>query len=71
MADRPFLDQMERVSRQGVQRWRSRERDRYYERDRRHGHIEVYDRRGYHLGAADPVTGELIAPAKPGRRIDV
>ena len=62
---------MERVSRRGVQRWRNPERDRYYEWDRRHEHIEVYDKRGYHLGAADPVTDELIESAKPGRKIDV
>jgi hypothetical protein len=62
---------MEPVSRRGSQRWRDAEAERYYEWDRRHEHVEVYDKRGHHLGAADPMTGELIQPAKPGRRIDV
>jgi hypothetical protein len=62
---------MDRVTRRGGQRWRNPERDRYYEWDRRHEHVEVYDKRGYHLGVADRMTGELIEPAKAGRRIDV
>jgi hypothetical protein len=66
-----FLDRMERLSRSGGQRWRSPDGDRYYEWDPFHREIEVYDRRGYHLGAADPDTGVVFKPAKPGRRIDV
>lgn len=62
---------MERLARSDGQRWRAPGNDRYYEWDRLHEHVEVYDKRGYHLGAADPVTGQLISPAKPGRRIDV
>ncbi|WP_196488033.1 colicin E3/pyocin S6 family cytotoxin [Burkholderia pseudomultivorans] len=31
--------------------------------------IEVYDKRGRHLGSADPVIGELYKPAVPGRKL--
>lgn len=67
----PFLDGMERVPRRSGQRWRDPAHERYYEWDRRHAHVEVYDNRGNHLGAADAVTGQLIQGAVPGRRIDV
>jgi hypothetical protein len=67
----PFLDRMERVPRQGERRWRNLARDRYYEWDRRHRHVEVYDKRGHHLGALDAMTGELIDEPVPGRRISV
>ena len=36
-----------------------------------HGEIEVFNARGKHLGAMDPVTGEMIKSAVPGRAIDV
>lgn len=55
----------------GEQRWRSPDRKRWYTWDFTHGEIEVFDKRGYHLGAADAVTGVLIKPARKGRRIDV
>ncbi|QLQ14270.1 MAG: hypothetical protein HZY74_08965 [Brevundimonas sp.] len=43
---------------------------RYYQYDRRHGgEVEVYDRNGRHLGAADPHTGEMIKGPVKGRRI--
>jgi RHS repeat-associated protein len=44
---------------------------RFYEPDRTHGDIEVYDARGRHLGSANPATGAMTKPAVPGRRIDV
>ena len=44
---------------------------RYYQWDELHGEIEVYDRRGWHLGALDAVTGTLIKEAERGRRIHV
>ncbi|MEM5329395.1 hemagglutinin repeat-containing protein [Paraburkholderia sp. JHI2823] len=44
--------------------------DRLYEWDYTHNDIEVYDKRGRHLGSADPVTGELYKPAVPGRRLN-
>lgn len=55
----------------GERRWRSADQKRLYTWDGRHGEIEVFTRRGYHLGAVDPVTGIAIKPAVPGRKIDV
>ena len=66
-----FLDGMERLVRSDGQRWRSLDRKRLYEWDSSHGEIEVFDRRGYHLGALHAVTGELIKGPRKGRRIDV
>jgi hypothetical protein len=51
--------------------WRSKDRQRYYTWDGLHGEVEVFNRRGYHLGALDPHTGELIKPAVKGRKLDV
>jgi hypothetical protein len=55
----------------GRKRWRNERGDRYYEWDSVHGHIEVYSKRGRHLGVLDAVTGKTIGDAVPGRRIDV
>lgn len=41
----------------------------YYTWDSLHGEIEVFDKNGWHLGVADPVTGAIIKPAVRGRRI--
>ncbi|MGF6573842.1 filamentous hemagglutinin [Paraburkholderia sp. GAS333] len=41
-----------------------------YEWDYTHNDIEVYDKRGRHLGSADPITGELYKPAVPGRTLN-
>ncbi len=46
-----------------------RGRDRYYSWDELHGEIEVFNKRGYHLGALDAVTGVQIKEAKRGRRL--
>jgi RHS repeat-associated protein len=43
--------------------------DFYYEFDRRHGEIEVYNKRGDHLGTKNAHTGEWEKPAKLGRSI--
>ena len=43
----------------------------YYEWDHTHNDIEVYDRRGNHLGSMDPTTGEMYKPAVPGRTIKI
>jgi hypothetical protein len=67
----PFLARMERVTRRGEQRWRRPDGTEYYTWDRFHKEIEVWNKRGRHLGALDPVTGVLIKPARKGRRIDV
>jgi RHS repeat-associated protein len=42
---------------------------RFFEWDYTHNDIEVYDRRGRHLGTMDPLTGELIKDAVAGRTI--
>ena len=44
---------------------------RFFERDRTHGDIEVYDAHGRHLGSADPNTGVMTKPPVPGRRIGI
>jgi hypothetical protein len=54
----------------GGRRWRSRDGRRLYEWDDLHGEIEVYNRRGKHLGVLD-AAGVLISGAVPGRAIDV
>jgi RHS repeat-associated protein len=43
----------------------------YYEWDHTHGDIEVFNRRGQHLGTMDPITGQMIKPAVPGRTLDL
>ncbi len=48
-----------------------RSKDRYFSWDELHGEIEVFDRRGFHLGALDAVSGALIKDAKRGRRLHV
>ncbi|HEY1718149.1 MAG TPA: colicin E3/pyocin S6 family cytotoxin [Verrucomicrobiae bacterium] len=54
----------------GRQVWRNKEGSRLYTWDSLHGEVEVFDSRGYHLGALHAVSGELIKPAKK-RRLDV
>ena len=39
--------------------------------DELHGEVEVFNLRGRHLGAMDPLSRDLIKDAVPGRRIDV
>ena len=55
----------------GQRRWRSDGGKRLYTWDALHGEVEVFNARGKHLGALDPVTGALVKPAVPGRIIDV
>ena len=45
--------------------------ERFYEWDHTHGDIEVYDRRGLHLGSMDPSTGAMSKPSVPGRKINL
>ena len=40
-----------------------------YEKDYTHKDMEVYDRRGNHLGSADMSTGAMTKPPVPGRTI--
>jgi hypothetical protein len=51
------------------QRWKSRSGT-IYEWDYQHGRVEVYDRRGRHLGEFDPNTGVRMKPANPNYQVD-
>jgi hypothetical protein len=62
---------MERVKRHGGQLWRRPDGERYYTWDALHKEVEVWNKRGRHLGALDPITGVLIKEARKGRRTDV
>ncbi|QYK47103.1 MAG: hypothetical protein KF838_09945 [Phycisphaeraceae bacterium] len=53
----------------GRQRWRGPD-GRLYEWDRRHGHVEMYNANGRHLGVLDS-SGKSIKHAVKGRVIDV
>ena len=55
----------------GARRWRSHAGKRLYTWDALHGEVEVFNARGKHLGALDPITGDWVKGAVPGRRIDV
>jgi hypothetical protein len=49
-------------------RYRARWRDdegRSYEWDYRHGSVEMYSRRGEHLGEFDPIIGRRLKPRDP------
>ncbi|MDO9707103.1 colicin E3/pyocin S6 family cytotoxin [Paracraurococcus lichenis] len=54
----------------GGLRARWKDSDRIYEWDYRHGAVEVYDRRGRHLGQFDPATGLRQKPADPLREVE-
>ena len=77
MAPKPIprpsiLDEFESLgARHGERRWRSDGGKRPYTWDSLHGEIEVFNGRGKHLGSMDPITGEMVKPAVPGRTIDV
>lgn len=66
-----FLDKQVKLHREGGQRWRNEDGSRLYEWDDLHGEIEVYDRRGFHLGTLNAVTGRREKEPTKGRRIDV
>ncbi|EHK82134.1 colicin E3/pyocin S6 family cytotoxin [Rhodococcus pyridinivorans] len=66
-----WLDDQVKLQRNGEQRWSNHDGSRLYEYDRLHGHIEVYNKRGRHLGVLDATTGEFIGDPVPGRKIDV
>ncbi|RYE30657.1 MAG: hypothetical protein EOP42_11845 [Sphingobacteriaceae bacterium] len=54
----------------GNKRWKSKDGSRLFTWDSLHGEIEVFNKRGKHLGVLSPY-GNLIKPAKKGRTIDV
>jgi hypothetical protein len=51
--------------------WRSIENKQLYTWDSFHSEVEVYNLRGKHLGAIDPITGRFIKKPVKGRHIDV
>ncbi|MBV8779205.1 MAG: hypothetical protein JO258_18575 [Alphaproteobacteria bacterium] len=55
----------------GERRWRSHGGRRLYTWDALHGEVEVFNARGKHLGSLDPITGQMVKQAVPGRTIDV
>lgn len=67
-----FLDECEFLGFiEGSKRWRSRDGRRLYTWDALHGEIEIFTKRGSHLGAADAVTGVLFKGPVKGRKINV
>ncbi|WP_197739596.1 colicin E3/pyocin S6 family cytotoxin [Mycolicibacterium sp. P1-18] len=66
-----FLSRQEKFTWRGESRWRNTAGNRIYTYDQLHGHVEVYNRRGRHLGVLDVMSGEGIGDAVKGRRIDV
>lgn len=54
----------------GERRWRDID-GQLYTWDARHGELEVFDSRGKHLGAAEPLNGTMIKPTRKGRKISV
>jgi hypothetical protein len=54
----------------GKQVWISLEGDRLYTWDSLHGEIEVYNRKGKHLGSLESKSGKTIKSAIKGRSID-
>lgn len=56
-----FLDRMQALGAiNGERRWRSLDGKRLYTWDALHGEIEVFNTRGKHLGALDPLTGRFV-----------
>lgn len=51
--------------------WKSYDGARLYTWDELHGEIEVFNKRGYHLGSADKMNGLIIKDAVKGRRLYV
>jgi len=67
-----FLDNCEYLGvYSGEKRWRSRDGQRLFTWDSRHGEIEVFNKRGRHLGVIEPIKGRFIKEAIKGRKIDV
>jgi hypothetical protein len=67
-----FLDECEPLGFiSGERRWRNKTGTRLYTWDGLHGEIEIFDKRGKHLGAANAVTGVPFKSAVKGRRINV
>lgn len=52
-------------------RWKSIKGDRFYTWDSLHGEVEVWNKRGIHLGAVDPISGNTVKDADARKSIDV
>jgi len=67
-----YLDSMEYLGfKNGNTLWRSPCKRRYFTWDSLHGEIEVFNKRGKHLGVLHEVTGRFIKDAVEGRSINV
>ncbi len=67
-----YLDDMEALgARSGQKIWRSPDGARLYTWDALHGEIEVFTKKGHHLGALNAVTGVLIKLPVRGRRLQL
>ena len=65
-----ILDDMIRFGvRDGRQVWRNADTTRYYTWDSLHGEVEVFDKQGWHLGAAHALSGDLLKEAEKTRRL--
>jgi len=53
------------LAREGETRWRSADGKRLYKWDSLHGHFEVYNKRGRHVGVVD-ASGVFVGEAVPG-----
>lgn len=66
-----FLEECESLGAvNGQKRWRSIDNNKIYTWDSLHGEIEVFNKRGLHLGALYP-NGDFKKEAIKGRKIDV
>ncbi len=50
-------------------RWKT-SKGKIFEWDSQHGTVEMYDRRGRHLGEYDPITGKQTKPADSSRSVE-
>jgi hypothetical protein len=51
--------------------WRNKDGTRNYTWDSLHGEIEVFNKRGLHLGALEAISGIMTKTAVRGREIDL
>jgi len=67
-----FLDTLVNLGfKNGELRWARSDKKRLYTWDSLHGEIEVFNKRGIHIGVIDAMSGVQIKEAVKGRTIDV
>lgn len=66
-----FLQNQKRIRRKGPSRWISQNQLFLYEWDSLHGEIEVYNKKGKHVGVLNADGSPSNKPATEGRKIDV